>query len=77
MLSIPSMQRSIMRNLVVSRISVFLRECLRRREKALDLAILVVVLEEADDGANAAGAETVGRIADWETLLVLNVSIEL
>jgi hypothetical protein len=30
----------------------------------LDLAIVVVVLEEADDGADAAGAEAVGRVAD-------------
>ena len=30
----------------------------------LDLSIVVVVLEEADDGADAAGAEAVGRVAD-------------
>ena len=30
----------------------------------LDLSVIVVVLEEADDGADAAGAETVGRVAD-------------
>lgn len=36
----------------------------------LDLAVIVVVLEEADDGADAAGAETVGRVADCEELLV-------
>jgi hypothetical protein len=30
----------------------------------LDLSVIVVVLEEADDGADAAGAEAVGRVAD-------------
>jgi hypothetical protein len=34
----------------------------------LDLSVIVVVLEEADDGADAAGAETVRRIADYRKL---------
>jgi hypothetical protein len=36
----------------------------------LDLALVVIVLEEADDGADTAGAKTVGRVADYQSKLV-------
>jgi hypothetical protein len=42
------------------------RDRLRVRRGLLDLAIVIVVLEEADDAADTAGAEAVGRIADCE-----------
>jgi hypothetical protein len=32
----------------------------------LDLSVVIVVLEEADDATDAAGAEAVGRVADCE-----------
>lgn len=38
----------------------------------LDFAIVIVVFEEADDGADAAGAEAVGRVADCEGRVSIN-----
>jgi hypothetical protein len=65
-------QRSIVRSLnqTTSRISTLLVASFKKvsgtRRSLLDFAIVIVVLEEADDAADTAGAEAVGRVTDCE-----------